>query len=48
MDAVRAIASSGLALRKARHSAVRLPLAKLTVVTDSAASRLLRHPAPTS
>ena len=32
MDAVREIASSGLALRKARNLRVRLPLAKLTVV----------------
>jgi isoleucyl-tRNA synthetase len=32
MDAVRAIASSGLALRKARRLRVRLPLSKLTVV----------------
>jgi isoleucyl-tRNA synthetase len=33
MDYVREIASSGLALRKARGLRVRLPLAKLTVVT---------------
>jgi len=33
MDEVREIASSGLALRKARKLRVRLPLAKLTVVT---------------
>ncbi len=38
MDRVRAIASSGLALRKAQGLRVRLPLASLTVVTpDSAA-----------
>jgi len=36
MDAVRAIASSGQALRKARKLRVRLPLAKLTVVTPDA------------
>jgi isoleucyl-tRNA synthetase len=34
MDAVREIASSGQALRKARGLRVRLPLAKLTVVAD--------------
>jgi isoleucyl-tRNA synthetase len=34
MDRVREIASSGLALRKAKALRVRLPLAKLTVVTD--------------
>jgi len=33
MDAVRAVASAGLALRKARGLRVRLPLAELTVVT---------------
>jgi isoleucyl-tRNA synthetase len=33
MDAVREIASSGLALRKARNLRVRLPLARLTIVT---------------
>jgi len=33
MDAVRAVASSGLALRKAQGLRVRLPLARLTVVT---------------
>jgi isoleucyl-tRNA synthetase len=33
MDSVREIASAGLALRKARGLRVRLPLAKLTVVT---------------
>ena len=37
MDAVREIASSGLALRKARNLRVRLPLAKLTVVAPDAA-----------
>lgn len=34
MDSVREIASAGLALRKARGLRVRLPLAKLTVVTS--------------
>jgi isoleucyl-tRNA synthetase len=34
MDRVREIASSGLGLRKARSLRVRLPLAKLTVVSD--------------
>jgi isoleucyl-tRNA synthetase len=34
MDRVREIASSGLALRKARSLRVRLPLARLTVVSD--------------
>jgi isoleucyl-tRNA synthetase len=37
MDRVRQIASSGLALRKARGLRVRLPLAELTVVTENAA-----------
>jgi len=37
MDAVRAVASSGLALRKAQGLRVRLPLAKLTVVTPDPA-----------
>ncbi|MGE3194006.1 MAG: isoleucine--tRNA ligase [Microbacteriaceae bacterium] len=36
MDRVRDIASAGLALRKARSLRVRLPLARLTVVTTSA------------
>ena len=36
MDRVRAIASSGLALRKAQGLRVRLPLASLTVVTPAA------------
>ncbi len=36
MDAVREIASSALALRKARNLRVRLPLAKLTVVARDA------------
>ncbi|MDM4761685.1 isoleucine--tRNA ligase [Galbitalea sp. SE-J8] len=35
MDRIREIASSGLALRKARKLRVRLPLAQLTVVTES-------------
>jgi isoleucyl-tRNA synthetase len=35
MDRVRAIASSGLALRKDKRLRVRLPLAKLTVVTHT-------------
>ncbi|EPR76960.1 Isoleucyl-tRNA synthetase [Leifsonia rubra CMS 76R] len=35
MDRVREIASSGLALRKARSLRVRLPLASLTVVSDA-------------
>jgi isoleucyl-tRNA synthetase len=35
MDRVREIASSGLALRKARGLRVRLPLASLTVVSDA-------------
>lgn len=35
MDRVREIASAGLALRKARRLRVRLPLARLTVVSDS-------------
>ena len=38
MDRVRAIASSGLALRKAQSLRVRLPLAALTVVTPDAAA----------
>lgn len=38
MDRVRAIASSGLALRKAQGLRVRLPLPALTVVTPGAAS----------
>ncbi|WP_169077606.1 isoleucine--tRNA ligase [Microcella alkalica] len=38
MDRVRAIASSGLALRKAQSLRVRLPLASLTVVTPAAAA----------
>jgi isoleucyl-tRNA synthetase len=38
MDRVRAIASSGLALRKAQSLRVRLPLAALTVVTPAAAA----------
>jgi len=38
MDNVRAIASSGLALRKARRLRVRLPLATLTVVTADASA----------
>ncbi|HEY0247537.1 MAG TPA: isoleucine--tRNA ligase [Gryllotalpicola sp.] len=37
MDAVRAIASTGLSLRKANGLRVRLPLAKLTVVVPDAA-----------
>ncbi|MFT4283951.1 MAG: class I tRNA ligase family protein, partial [Protaetiibacter sp.] len=37
MDRVREIASSGLALRKARQLRVRLPLARLTVVAPDAA-----------
>ncbi|WAC52961.1 isoleucine--tRNA ligase [Frigoribacterium sp. SL97] len=37
MDAVRAVASSGLALRKAQGLRVRLPLARLTVVTPDPA-----------
>lgn len=36
MDRVREIASSGLALRKSRSLRVRLPLARLTVVTPTA------------
>ncbi|GAA1225818.1 isoleucine--tRNA ligase [Rhodoglobus aureus] len=35
MDRVREIASSGLALRKARSLRVRLPLASLTIVSDA-------------
>jgi len=46
MDAVREIASAGLALRKARSLRVRLPLSKLTIVSDSSgfdgASQILR------
>ena len=38
MDRVRQIASSGLALRKARGLRVRLPLASLTVVVEEAGS----------
>lgn len=38
MDRVREIASSGLALRKARSLRVRLPLASLTVVSDTPAA----------
>ncbi|MES1170688.1 MAG: class I tRNA ligase family protein, partial [Leifsonia sp.] len=38
MDRVRQIASSGLALRKARGLRVRLPLAALTVVSENTAS----------
>lgn len=38
MDRVRAIASSGLALRKAQSLRVRLPLQSLTVVTPDAAT----------
>jgi isoleucyl-tRNA synthetase len=38
MDRVRAIASSGLALRKAQGLRVRLPLQRLTVVTPEAAA----------
>ncbi|MCU1550484.1 MAG: isoleucine-tRNA ligase [Glaciihabitans sp.] len=34
MDRVREVASAGLALRKAKNLRVRLPLARLTVVTD--------------
>jgi isoleucyl-tRNA synthetase len=37
MDAVRAVASSGLALRKSQGLRVRLPLARLTVVTPDPA-----------
>ena len=37
MDRVREIASAGLALRKAKGLRVRLPLAKLTVVSDDSA-----------
>lgn len=36
MDQVRAVASAGLSLRKAHQLRVRLPLARLTVVTDGA------------
>jgi len=38
MDRVRAVASSGLALRKAKNLRVRLPLAKLTVATEDPAA----------
>ena len=38
MDRVRAIASAGLSLRKAKSLRVRLPLAKLTVVSDDGAA----------
>jgi isoleucyl-tRNA synthetase len=38
MDRVRAIASAGLSLRKAKSRRVRLPLAKLTVVSDDGAA----------
>ncbi|MCU1424009.1 MAG: isoleucine-tRNA ligase, partial [Microbacteriaceae bacterium] len=38
MDRVRAIASAGLSLRKSMSLRVRLPLAKLTVVSDDGAS----------
>jgi len=38
MDRVRAIASSGLSLRKAKSLRVRLPLAKLTIVSDDGAA----------
>jgi isoleucyl-tRNA synthetase len=38
MDAVREIASAGLALRKAQKLRVRLPLARLTVVTSDPAA----------
>ncbi|WP_349897126.1 isoleucine--tRNA ligase [Parafrigoribacterium soli] len=38
MDRVRQVASSGLALRKARGLRVRLPLAALTVVVENASS----------
>jgi isoleucyl-tRNA synthetase len=38
MDAIRDVASAALSLRKARGLRVRLPLAKLTVATGSAAS----------
>jgi len=37
MDRVRAIASAGLSLRKAKSLRVRLPLAKLTIVSDDGA-----------
>ena len=36
MDRVRAVASAGLSLRKAQQLRVRLPLSRLTVVTDGA------------
>jgi isoleucyl-tRNA synthetase len=38
MDRVRAIASAGLSLRKAKSRRVRLPLARLTVVSDDGAA----------
>lgn len=38
MDRVREVASSGLALRKARNLRVRLPLARLTLVVDDGAA----------
>jgi isoleucyl-tRNA synthetase len=38
MDRVRAIASAGLSLRKAKSRRVRLPLAQLTVVSDDGAA----------
>jgi len=38
MDRVRAIASAGLSLRKAKSLRVRLPLAKLTIVSDDGAA----------
>jgi isoleucyl-tRNA synthetase len=38
MDRVRAIASAGLSLRKAKSLRVRLPLAKLTVVSEDGAA----------
>jgi isoleucyl-tRNA synthetase len=38
MDRVRAIASAGLSLRKAKSLRVRLPLARLTVVSDDGAA----------
>jgi isoleucyl-tRNA synthetase len=38
MDRVRAIASAGLSLRKAKSLRVRLPLAKITVVSDDGAA----------
>jgi len=38
MDRVRAIASAGLSLRKSKSLRVRLPLAKLTIVSDDGAA----------